>query len=298
MDPFFTCEIPVLVGLLTLGWLLIFRPLQKERSLRKLPFTRDLQHAPGEGCVEKIQEITDKLEMQFLAMVLAPTAIVAYIFGLWHGTHLPPLQRPILVAVLLVAALASSAWAMFRARGLIRERSQYRRGFLGERHTAQSIAPLAREGYVIFHDLRCRKPGSDETFNIDHALIGPGGVFVIETKTRSKRAKQAGRSEVIFDGQALDFGNYRETSAIDQTLANARTLSKLIEARTGIALKVTPILSLPGWWVIARTHQPIFVGNPEQIPVYVTSRSPAGLDERVFKQTCAFFDELTRSLVE
>src|SRR4029450_6068736 len=37
---------------------------------------------------------------------------------------------------------------------------------------------LARDGFVIFHDLAM--PGSD--VNVDHLVIGPTGVFVIDSK--------------------------------------------------------------------------------------------------------------------
>ena len=53
---------------------------------------------------------------------------------------------------------------------------QRRRG--GERRTARLLAPLERHGWAILHDLAV--PGS--AANIDHLVIGPGGVFVIDSK--------------------------------------------------------------------------------------------------------------------
>jgi hypothetical protein len=299
MDPFLAFEIPVILGVFALGWLLIVRPLQKERAQRKLPFTRDLLRGPGEACLEKIEELSDKLETQLLAMFIAPAAIVAYAFGIWHGTHVPQRLHPLYLTVFLIIALLASAWSMMRTRALIRERRQYRLGFLGERYTAQALDRLAGEGYAIFHDLQCRKPGTDDAFNIDHALVGPAGIFVVETKTRSKRANQAGRAEVVFDGHALHFGTHRETAPIDQALASASLFAKLVKGRTGLDLPVTPILSIPGWWVVARTHQPLFVGNPDQIPAHIRSRAAAAtLDKRAFEQARTLCEELARSKVE
>jgi hypothetical protein len=54
----------------------------------------------------------------------------------------------------------------------------WRRGAAGERHTARLLAPLERHGWAILHDLAV--PGSRA--NIDHLAIGPGGVFVIDSK--------------------------------------------------------------------------------------------------------------------
>ena len=47
-----------------------------------------------------------------------------------------------------------------------------------QRRTARLLAPLERHGWAILHDLAV--PGS--AANIDHLVIGPGGVFVIDSK--------------------------------------------------------------------------------------------------------------------
>jgi hypothetical protein len=54
----------------------------------------------------------------------------------------------------------------------------WRRGAVGERRTARLLGPLARQGWVVLHDLAL--PGSRA--NLDHLVIGPGGVFVIDSK--------------------------------------------------------------------------------------------------------------------
>jgi hypothetical protein len=54
----------------------------------------------------------------------------------------------------------------------------WRRGAAGERHTARLLAVLERHGWAVLHDLAV--PGSRA--NIDHLVIGPSGVFVIDSK--------------------------------------------------------------------------------------------------------------------
>jgi hypothetical protein len=54
----------------------------------------------------------------------------------------------------------------------------WRRGAAGERRTARLLAALERHGWAVLHDLAV--PGSQA--NIDHLMIGPGGVFVIDAK--------------------------------------------------------------------------------------------------------------------
>mgnify|MGYP000447730379 CR=1 FL=1 len=43
---------------------------------------------------------------------------------------------------------------------------------------AEALAPLTVDGCRIFHDV----PAA--AFNLDHVIVGPTGVFALETKTR------------------------------------------------------------------------------------------------------------------
>jgi hypothetical protein len=56
--------------------------------------------------------------------------------------------------------------------------SAWQRGAQGERRTARLLDRLTRDGYVVLHDLAV--PGSPA--NLDHLVIGPSGVFAIDSK--------------------------------------------------------------------------------------------------------------------
>jgi hypothetical protein len=60
----------------------------------------------------------------------------------------------------------------------------WRRGAAGERRTARLLSSLARQGWAVLHDLI---PGSRA--NLDHLVIGPGGVFMIDSKQYRGRLK-------------------------------------------------------------------------------------------------------------
>jgi hypothetical protein len=89
---------------------------------------------------------------------------------------------------LLVGALAAgvAGWAL-RFRPSPQARA-WRRGAAGERRTARLLGRLERDGWAVLHDLAV--PGSRA--NIDHLLIGPGGVFVIDSKRYTGRLSLAG----------------------------------------------------------------------------------------------------------
>jgi hypothetical protein len=60
----------------------------------------------------------------------------------------------------------------------------WRRGAEGERRTAKRLRPLTHQGWVVLHDRAI--PGFPG--NVDHLVIGPPGVFVVDSKLWSGRA--------------------------------------------------------------------------------------------------------------
>jgi hypothetical protein len=56
--------------------------------------------------------------------------------------------------------------------------TRWQAGAQGEQRTARLLRSFERRGWVVLHDLAV--PGSRA--NIDHLVIGPGGLFVIDTK--------------------------------------------------------------------------------------------------------------------
>jgi Nuclease-related domain len=83
---------------------------------------------------------------------------------------------PRLALVLGTLAAVAAAWGLrFKPSP---DAVAWRRGAAGERRTAQLLGPLERHGWAVLHDLAVPRSRA----NIDHLLIGPGGVFVIDSK--------------------------------------------------------------------------------------------------------------------
>jgi hypothetical protein len=59
----------------------------------------------------------------------------------------------------------------------------WRQGAAGERRTARLLDPLERHGWAVLHDLAIPRSRA----NLDHLVIGPGGVFVIDSKQHRGR---------------------------------------------------------------------------------------------------------------
>jgi hypothetical protein len=102
---------------------------------------------------------------------------VAAILGIGAaGAVLGNLLAPRLSLVLGALATVAAGWGLrFQPSP---DAVAWRRGAAGERRTARLLDPLERDGWAVLHDLAL--PGSRA--NLDHLAIGPGGVFVIDSK--------------------------------------------------------------------------------------------------------------------
>ena len=74
---------------------------------------------------------------------------------------------------LLAAVAAATVAGLWPSRA-----GRWAAGAAGERATARALEGVEREGYTVLHDVRLR----GRRWNLDHVLLGPAGVVVIETK--------------------------------------------------------------------------------------------------------------------
>jgi len=136
----------------------------------------------------------------------------------------------------------------------------------GERVVADMLDPLRKNGYRVFHDI----PGLN--FNIDHVLIGPGGVFTIETKARTEPMQ--GRPTVIYDGNALRIENGRPfDEPLNQARAQAHWLADLLnDGRRGTLFTVRPVVVFPEWFIERREtgeKSDVWVLNPKALGAFL-----------------------------
>jgi hypothetical protein len=125
---------------------------------------------------------------------------------------------PRLAGLAALVAAAGLGWLLrFRPSA---DTMAWRRGAAGERRTARLLAPLERHGWAVLHDLAV--PGS--AANIDHLVIGAGGVVVIDSKQYRGRL-QLDRDGLLWHGRHLLISRLRrvrwEADQADEVLGIA-----------------------------------------------------------------------------
>jgi hypothetical protein len=154
-------------------------------------------------------------------------------------------------------------FVFFRIRKALKEARALRLGIVGEEAVGQYLEEKLRPaGCQVLHDI----PG--EGFNVDHVVIGPTGIFSIETKTCSKPAK--GESSVKYDGEHVTVNGFApDRDPIVQAKAEARWLHELLESSTGKKFPVKPIVLYPGWFVDGKPDADVWVLNEKALPTFI-----------------------------
>ncbi len=245
------------------------------RSRVRAPVKFKLLRGPGETLRRKVASYDENLVFQLVGAAFAPPLVALSIFLGWVHWFKPTTNAQAYaciatsLAVFVVGFVFAFRWAL---NGFYRQRDQLL-GYLGERAVAEELGPLERQGYRVFHDVPAR--AGDRAFNLDHVIVGPTGVFAVETKTRRKGRARPGFKdyEVIFDGQQLVWPWGEDTHGLTQAESEARWLSEWLHKRTGLAIEVKPILALPGWMVREQKLGSVRVLNAKNVPAAVIGRN-------------------------
>lgn len=212
---------------------------------RRKPTKSRLQNPPLQNPVQsplesRVEPINDKL----LQYIWYP--VIALCWALYEWCRFLFDFGPQYVAATLVAAviLVTSIPLINRIRKSPHAASP---GITGGKSVGQFLEQFRAHGYQIFHNVP-GDPAKSEYFNIDHVLIGPGGVFTIQTK--DERIPASGHRVIKSDRQnVLVNGIQPQSDPIKLALAQRCYLRNLLIESTGQALPVFPIVVYPGWYV-------------------------------------------------
>jgi hypothetical protein len=213
---------------------------------------------PGQSLRDERMDILfDKLMAPLmLSMLLVMLAAVE-----WGRYYFPSPSRP---WVTTVCAALGVAYALWHFRKHWPRLKTLRLAEDGEKAVGQFLDTLRESGYQVFHDV------IGEGFNVDHVIIGPSGIYTIETKTWKK--PQRGSPEIQFDGEHLTAaGRTPDRDPVIQAKAQAGWLKQLLQASTGKSFTVRPVVLFPGWYIKAsrESRRDVWVLEPKALPSFL-----------------------------
>jgi len=233
--------------------------IKRQNRRRKSPLGEKLLRGPGESLRREISKNTDKtIDLFFrLFFVFIPPLFLFMLLAYIHDNLIPVWELG-LVFFLYVVLIFFGTRQLYR---LLKQRFNLSLGLDAEQAVGQELNQLMLSGCHVYHDFPANK------FNIDHVVVGPSGVFAVETKGRTKPKNKDGKADhnVIFDGQKLQFSSWIETAPLDQAKRQAEWLSKWLTNATGTPIKVQGVLVLPGWYVTRKGTGPVWVISGKEV---------------------------------
>jgi len=232
----------------------------------KSPLKEPLLRLPGQSIDERINHFLREKQLNYVLFGFGffLLALVGWIQSV-NKSRLDPW----LMSGVAAPVIAYCAFGFWRT---VKEIKQLKLGRDGERAVAEQLDILKGQGAVVFHDL------IGDGFNLDHVVLSRQGVFVVETKTRTKPAK--GSPTVTFDGKTLLINGFKpERNPITQAEGNARWLAQMLRASTGKEFPIRPVVLFPGWFVAPFPKgSSVWVLNPKNLPSFI-QHEPARLNE-------------------
>lgn len=233
------------------------------RVLRKIrrPVGEKMLRLPGASLSVKSEEMWESSLQWMLCIPLVPLTII--------GVNSLDGTKPIDAVSAWTIGMLTVTFSAICTAVLIRRMltlANYSLGLQGERFVAEHLQELSRQGCYVFHDLQ-----PDKTWNIDHIVVTPESVLVIETKTRRKRG-DCDCHRATFDGREIQFPWGADRHGLAQAERNAKWVREYLAKAMAEPVKVEAVLTLPGWMIHRKGRGSVYVVNPKEIRALVRAR--------------------------
>jgi hypothetical protein len=276
------------VAMFLLLGMLEMRRRQAYRNSR-LPFSKRYLRPPGESLRRKLEEFDDKL-INKMAWLFAATGLLG--IGVYQCLTQSWLAGGIGVAL----AVAGLVWWAIRFERFADERRDHHLGFIGERAVGEELNQLLSKGWSVFHDVPFDENPGAKPFNVDHVVVGSGGLFAVETKARRKRTEKGGH-EVTFDGRTLQYPWGAEDWGIKNARDRAQHLSSWLSKELATPINAVPVLVLPGWMVHRRGASELRVVSSGEIPwLFAGEESNRRIDSATVQAIKALLEQKCRDV--
>lgn len=254
---------------------------KSKRKKHRPPVEGPLRRLPGQSVRDERDKLLNDQLSEYLMLAIGFCFLAGWEwFRRWH-----PL--PYAAEMLTVFAIAMTGYCAFRIVRLRKEIGNLNQAEKAERRVSELLTRLRRKRYVVIDDI------IGPNWNIDHVLVGPGGVFAIETKAYSifgDGCVGVDETGVLRLGNKSAFGD-----PLDQARRCANQVARLLQDRTRKPHNVTPVLIFPGWTLkSAKAETGVVVLNDATVSDFFEGR-PSVLSDDQITNICSHLDQEARS---
>jgi len=202
------------------------------------------------------------LRRMFAASIMAAgwmALIAGYSLCLSLHTHFLPLSLALAeIGLFGIACYWMNQWIKRHISRCEEERLKLRKEALGEAAVSYILESLP-DGYVVFNDLRTLSG------NVDHVVIGPTGIFVIDTMNWRGTVTPDGQGELLSNGRPT---GRSEVKALLALITSLREKINILTQREDFiqAIVAFPLSRVDAQWGTTRNVQCL---ADERIPDYI-----------------------------
>ncbi|MBU4556294.1 MAG: NERD domain-containing protein [Actinobacteria bacterium] len=139
------------------------------------------------------------------ALILGSLSVVTFVFFVLPSAYAFAVYSArwgaVGVVVVMTIILGACWWKradLADAIGFMREGRNWVKGASGEYRVHKALCELSDE-YIVFHDYHPRgRDGRPAAWNVDHIVVGPSGVFVLDAKNYSPKTVSAALEGTCF----------------------------------------------------------------------------------------------------
>lgn len=278
-----------LLPIVILGGVVRIARTRYHRKDRRNPLSKGMLRGPGHSLKEQLVD----LQWDLMTYIAITTPLPLFVFGIW-SIHQLAFETPRLEwrwAILFGGA--GVVFGAFKMVVLVKKIRNVRLGLEAETAIGQELDQLMKDGFSVYHDI----PG-DKAFNIDHVVVGPQGVFAVETKGRSKpvTSNEGEGHRVEYKDGRLIFPGWTEKAPLEQAKRNAEWLRKWLTSAVGASVSVKPVLMLPGWYIETKSRPNVAVMNGTNCRAYFARQPDEPLTDQLVRQIVHQLDTRCRDV--
>jgi len=242
-----------------------FQPRKKKDGL---PVEGPLRRLPGQSIRDERDTLLNEQLSDYLLLAVGFCFLAGWEwFRRWK-------TLPYGAETMTFAAVLMTGYCGFRISQLRKQLRNLNLAEKGERRISELLTQLRRKRYVAFDDIVVTGE------NVDHVLVGPGGIFAIETKTYSifgNGCVGVDEAGVLRLANKPALGN-----PLDQAKRCAEKVRKLLHDRTRRPYKIMPVLIFPGWTLkTAKAQTGVVVLNDGTITEFFEGMPPVLSDTEI-----------------
>jgi len=185
-----------------------------------------------------VQNTSSRNFCKMIMWFLGGTGLFCYVFGLLNGLIIGKNKYACLFSLVFIipAAVGFLLRKQINSRfdKLTEDIISYRKGAEGEYLTAEALVNLP-DSYAVLHDVT--HPSING--NIDHVVVGPTGVFALETKDWHGMVSLSGNSKLMLNDK------YDKSKHGKVILGRSVDMNKKIEALSGVKTFVQAVMVFP-----------------------------------------------------